>query len=90
MKNLRTLSVSQVMARTGFPRSAVYRLIYASKLATVRTGVGTTYRVLEASLEEYFAQHVSGTVPSAPTTDQQAVMDAVDRAVLPDGPRCFS
>jgi len=91
VKNLRTLTVSQVMERTGWPRSTVYSLMDRGDLATVRLGARGRYHVLESSLEEFFEKHTRGGSKPLPRANRAAERQAADDAVLPaDGDRAFA
>ncbi len=53
--NLRTLSVTDVVARTGFTRSLVYRLVRQGRLVAIRATATSRMWITEASLEQLFA-----------------------------------
>jgi len=83
MKNLRTLSVTKVMAATGFSRARIYRLLKTKKLVAVREGHGTQH-ILEASLDAYF-EAATHEVPRS----RDAIRRATD-AALGETPGRFS
>lgn len=87
-RNLRTLSVNQVMERTGWPRSMVYRLMHRKEIATIRVGARGNFHVLESSLEAFFDKNTVGADTSASRSkrpSRQAIEAAADAAVRPEG-----
>jgi predicted DNA-binding transcriptional regulator AlpA len=87
-RNLKTLSVNEVMARTGWPRSMVYRLMHHKEIATIRLGTRGNFHVLESSLEAFFDRHTVGGEKAGRrrvSPSEQALQDAVDAACIPPG-----
>lgn len=82
MKNIRSLSVTEVVERTNLPRSTVYALIQAKRLPTIRLTPRGRFRVIESELEAFIAQHTQSAV-KVQQQDQQAARIAVDAAVQP-------
>lgn len=78
--DLRTLSVSQVCGRTGFSRARVHRLCAKGKFKFVREGRGAR-RILEASVERYFAEQTDTFIEPAITPSRQATRAAADASV---------
>lgn len=61
MKNLRTLTVKEAMERTGFPRGLVYKLVRTGEWQHLKAGDASgTIRILETSIETWFATAVKG------------------------------
>lgn len=91
MKDVRTLSVSAVVDRTGLPLSTVYHLIARGDFATVRIGDRGRYRVLVSSIEGFFEKNTrGGEVKPLREISRAARRQAAAEAVLPDGDLAFS
>lgn len=94
MRNLRTLTVKEVMERTGFGRDAVYRLVHRGALRYVRAGASKgAIRIMEASLEAWFAANEQGAEQKRASARERIVLDAddeLDRYLPLDGPKVFS
>lgn len=82
--NLRTLSVTEVMTRTGFSRDHVYRLVHSGQLAAVRTSPGAKawFRIPERALEAYFEANAAVVQPARPplarALDADAALPPID------------
>lgn len=85
--NLRTLTIKQVVAQTGLPRSTVYKLVKAGELAHLKgRAKASTIRILETSLEAWFDRNAKG-APDAPrpvpvARDADADLPSVEEPVL--------
>src|SRR5688572_17247775 len=78
-KDLRTLTVRQVMERTGFGRDVVYRLVSTGKVAHIRCSSGRgAIRILEASLEAFFEQQLAAEGKRRSLPVEKPALDADD------------
>lgn len=82
MSNLRTLTVTEVVAATGLTRRAVYLLIRRGELPVIRVGTGrsSTLRVSEQALRAL----ITGSTPTAPTSTPAAPRGRKARALDAD------
>lgn len=82
MKNLHTLTVHEAMARTGFSRHKVYGLVRAGAWQSVKGEAQTaTIRILEQSIEDWFAQSIRGPV-APPFRDADDDLPPVEKRVF--------
>lgn len=88
MKDLRTITVTEVMKRTNWKRGKVYRLIASRHLRVVRVGRGRQ-DVIESSLEQLFEQHAGADVARHIENDAEQAADAAVLALTP-GERMFA
>lgn len=82
--NLKTLTVKQAMALTGFPRGAVYALIHNGGLRFIKgEAQAARIRIFESSLIDWMTTHAQGT-PVRPTTalDADAALPPVESPFL--------
>lgn len=77
MKDMRTLSVTEVMARTGFSRDRIYRLVKRGAVQVVRVGRRGHMRIVEASLERWFDAHLSEPAPEIRSVPRELDPDAL-------------
>lgn len=83
--NLRMLSVNQVIERTGWPRSMVYRLIETGQVPSFREGARGRNWIRETDLEAFIAARIAGGADAPAPVTKQARRAAADAAVLPKG-----
>lgn len=82
MKNLRTLSVTQVVLQTGIPKSTVYELLKSGKLPSIRLGSQLArHRVLVTELEAFIDRHTTSRA-KAGRYDKAAARAAADAAIV--------
>jgi hypothetical protein len=90
-RNLRTLTVTEVCARTGWPRTKVVRMFHAGKLAGIQESEHAQIYILESSLDELFERALDAARPASSSRGlSRRAADDVDAAILPDGPRHFA
>jgi hypothetical protein len=87
-RDLRTLTVTATMSRTGWKRSTIYTLIQSGKLQAIRPlGDRGNFYIVEASLEALFPQDAGAPSVVTGRSGSQAARDAqqraADEAVLP-------
>jgi excisionase family DNA binding protein len=81
MKNLRSLTVTQIVLRTGIPRATVYQLLESGQLSALRMTARGRWRVLESELEAFIDRHTTS-VAKAGRYDKAAARAAADAAIV--------
>lgn len=79
MKNLHLLTITEVMARTGLPRSTVYALVAHGTLAMVRDTPKGKMRVSEHSLEAWIERGSSPTVATPTRGTADAALPPIEK-----------
>lgn len=81
MKNLRTLTVAQVVLRTGIAKATVYQLLDSGKLPALRITPRARFRVLETDLEAFIERHTTSLAMKG-RHDKAAARAAADAAIV--------
>lgn len=78
MTNLHTITVREAMTLTGFPRSAVYRLVHSGAWPSVRVGPNTShFRIFEDSITAWFEKQQQQAAPTSHAIDADAALPEV-------------